>query len=70
MRTYDIPVNADLVEVVCPADTLLSAEGFILYHDLISIAHIALTVEYVYLVSGGLRASVKGREPAIFKDFL
>lgn len=70
MRTYDIPVNADLLEVVCSADTVHSAEGFILYQDLIAIAHTVLAIEYMYLVSGGICTSVKGRETANFKDFI
>jgi hypothetical protein len=70
MRTYDIPVNAELMEVVCSADTVHSAEGFILYYDLIATLHTILAIEYIYLVSGGMRTSVQGREPANFKDFI
>ena len=70
MREYSIPLNADLLDVVCSADNVASAEGFILFHDLIQVTHTLLVIEYMYLVSGGLRASVLGREPANFKDFL
>lgn len=70
MRTYDIPVNADLIDIICPADTLQSAEGFLLFYNIINLLHASLLIEYSYLVSGGMPTHVKGRNPVNLKDFL
>lgn len=70
MRTYDIPVNADLFETLCPADSIQSDEGFMLFYDIINLAHTSLLIEYSYLVSGGMPTHVKGRNPVNLKDFL
>ena len=62
MKTYDIKVNADLVN-----DLNLDLKDLQGLHDWI---HFLLSIEYLVRVTGGMVANAADREVANTKDFM
>jgi hypothetical protein len=62
MRTYGVPVNADLVDILDPDVTE--------WQDMANIMHTFLSIEYVARESGCMCTNVRGRAVVRFTDFL
>jgi len=62
MRTYGLPVNADLVDILDP--------DIKDWQEMASTMHTILSIEYVARESGCMCSDVKGREVVRFTDFI
>lgn len=62
MRTYGLPISADLVDILDP-----DAEE---WQAMVNTMHTFLTIEYVARESGCMCSNVVGREVVRYTDFL